>query len=123
MYKSMLNGCLLAVALGTLTACSSTPKPKTEMALSESALQNAEVAGAEQLAPLELRTAREKHAAASSAMSREKFNTAKQLSEQAEVDAELAKAKSEAEKSRLAVQEAEQSIQLIRTELDRSNAQ
>jgi len=68
--------------------------------------------------PIELRTAKEKQSLADSAMARDKFTTAKQLSEQAAVDAELAKAKAEAEKSRMAINELEQSIELIRTELN-----
>jgi len=120
MFKSASNCFLVVVTVGLLSACSSTPKPETEIALSNSALQNAEVAGAKDLAPIELRTAQEKQTQADSAIASKKFTTAKQLSEQAAVDAELAKVKSEAEKSRLAVKEVEDSIKLIRTELDRS---
>lgn len=123
MSKSFSNYYLIAAIVLSLGACSSTPKPKTEIALSNSALQNAEVAGANELAPIELRTAKEKQALADSAMSRESYTTAKQLSEQAAVDAELAKAKSEAEKSRLAVKEVEDSINLIRTELNKTEGQ
>lgn len=119
MYKSLMKWCLVTVATVAISACSSTPKPKTEIALSNSALQNAEVAGAKDHAPIELRTAQEKQALADAAMADKKFTTAKQHSEQAAVDAELAKAKSEAEKSRLAVKEVEDSINLIRTELER----
>jgi len=120
MYKLNSRLCVAALALIILSACSGTPKPRTEIALSNSALQNAEVAGAQDLAPIELRKAREKQALADSAMSREKFTTAKQLAEQAAVDAELAKAKSEAEKSRQALNEVKDSIKLIQTELKRS---
>lgn len=120
MYKKYSTACLMAIALVSLGACSSTPKPRTEIALSNSALQNAEVAGAESHAPIELRTAKEKQALADAAMSREKYTTAKQLAEQAAVDAEFAKAKSEAEKSRIALKEVEDSIRMIRTELNRS---
>lgn len=111
----------IAMLVASITACSGTPKPRTEMALSNSALQNAEVAGASKHAPIELRTAQEKQSLADSAYSKEKFTTAKMLSEQAAVDAEFAKAKSEAQKSRLALEEVEDSIQLIRTELDRTS--
>jgi len=122
MYKNYSKACLVAVTVVCLGACSSAPKPKTEMALSNSALQNAEVAGAANHAPIELRTAKEKQALADAAMSRKKFTTAKQLAEQAAVDAEYAKAKSEAEKSRQAVAEVEDSINMIRTELNRSDS-
>jgi len=121
MIKSTKRIGLLAVALFVVSGCSSTPKPRTEIALSGEALQNAEVAGAAKLAPLELRSAKEKQDLAEAAMQRDKYTTAKRLSEQAAVDAELAKAKAEAEKSRLAVTEVEDSIRLIRTELDRGN--
>lgn len=123
MYKSIYKSCFAGVVALSLCACSGTPKPRTEIALSNTALQNAEVAGAKELAPIELRKAQEKQSLADSAMSREKYTTAKQLSEQAAVDAELAKAKSEAEKSRLAVKEVEDSINLIRTELNRGDDQ
>lgn len=123
MYQSSLKISLLVILVASISACSGTPKPKTEMALSNSALQNAQVAGAKKHAPIELRTAQEKQALADSAYSKDKFTTAKQLSEQAAVDAEYARAKSEAQKSRNAVEEVEDSIQLIRTELDRSNSQ
>lgn len=123
MYKSSMKWGLIAVATVALSACSGTPKPRTEIALSNSALQNAEVAGAKTLAPIELRTAQEKQALADSAMAQKKFTTAKLLSEQAAVDAELAKAKSEAETSRRAVTEVEDSINLIRAELSRSEDQ
>ena len=123
MITTPWKACVLATAILALGACSSAPKPKTEMALSNSALQNAEVAGAKKYAPIELRTAKEKQDLANAALAKEKYTTAKRLSEQAAVDAELAKAKSEAEKSRLALKEVEDSIRLIKTELKRSNSQ
>jgi len=123
MVRTVSQWCVLVLTLGCVSACSGTPKPKTEIALSNAALHNAEVAGAADLAPIELRSAKEKQALANSALARKSYLTAKQLSEQAAVDAELAKAKSEAEKSRSAVKEVEDSINLIRTELNRSSAQ
>ena len=117
MIKTTSKWCVLAATTILLGACSGTPKPKTEMALSNAAVQNAEVAGATELAPIELRTAKEKQALANNALSSKNYLTAKQLSEQAAVDAELAKAKSEAEKSRAAVKEVEDSIDVIRAEL------
>lgn len=123
MIRTPWKTCVLAAAILSLGACSSAPKPKTEMALSNSALQTAEVAGAKKYAPIELRVAKEKQDLANAALASEKYTTAKRLSEQAAVDAELAKAKSEAEKSRLALKEVEDSISMIKTELNRSNGQ
>lgn len=123
MVKTYSKWCVLVVATVALGACSGTPKPKTEIALSNAAVQNAEVAGANDLAPIELRKAKEKQALAGNALALKKYKTAKQLSEQAAVDAELAKAKSEAEKSRSAVKEVEHGINLIRAELKRSGTE
>lgn len=123
MVNSSWKLCLVAAVTVALGACSSAPKPETEIALSNSALQNAELAGAKKYAPIELRTAKEKQDLADAAIADERYTSAKHLSEQAAVDAELAKAKSEAEKSRLALTEVEDSITLIKTELNRSNNQ
>ncbi len=122
MTKFNINAFVLACAVVTLSACGGTPKPKTEIALSQTAVQNAELSGAQNLAPIELRKAKEKQSLAESAISTKNYNTAKQLAEQAEVDAELARAKSEAEKSRLAVEEVDESIRMIRAELNPSDA-
>lgn len=118
MIKTKSKWCVLLVATIALGACSGTPKPKTEIALSNAAVQNAEVAGATDHAPIELRTAKEKQTMANKAFALKNYMTAKQLSEQAAVDAELAKVKSEAEKSRAAVKEVEDSINVIRAELN-----
>ena len=110
----------LALALG---ACGSSPKkPGTELAMSDAALQRAEVAGAREHAPIELRTAREKKEMADRRMVEEEYVEARRLSEQALADAELAEAKAEAEKSRLALREVQDGIQMMRREIVRANA-
>jgi len=120
MVNSSWKMSLVAAVTVALAACSGVPKPETEIALSNSALQNAEVAGAKKYAPIELRKAKEKQDLADAAVADEEYIAAKHLSEQAAADAEFAKAKSEAEKSRLALEEVQSSIKLIRTELNRS---
>ncbi|MBX2837100.1 MAG: DUF4398 domain-containing protein [Gammaproteobacteria bacterium] len=123
MNKTNLIFCGIAAAALTLGGCSSAPKPRTEIALTSTALQNAELAGAREYAPIELRQASEKSAAAETAMKKEEYEKAKRLSEQALVDAEFARAKAEAEKSRLALKEAQDNIQLLRTEMQRTSAE
>jgi len=120
MNKSILTTCLAFALIGSLTACSSAPKPKAELALSQQALQGAEVSGAREYAPIELRTAREKRELAEAAVRKEEYTKAKRLSEQSAVDADFAKAKSNAEKSRLALQEVQNSVKLMRNEIDRA---
>jgi predicted S18 family serine protease len=113
---------LVAALVSSLAACSSTPKPKAEIALTNSALRNAEISGAREYAPIELRTAREKKELADKAVADEEYGRAKRLSAQARVDAELAQAKAEAEKSRLALKEVQDSILLMRQEVSRAGA-
>ncbi len=114
-------GAVLLVA-ATLGACGSkAPKPSSELALAGSALKNAEISGAREYAPIELRIAREKQAAADKAISKERYGKAHQLSSEALVDAELARATADAEKSRLALKEAQDNIEMIRQEAVRTS--
>lgn len=107
----------------SLSACSSAPKPKAELAMTASALQAAESAGAREYAPIELRLAREKQTLADKAMADEEYGRAKRLSNEAKVDAELAKAKTDAERSRIALREVQNSVQMMRQEIGRANGQ
>lgn len=114
-------GAVLLIA-ATLGACGSkAPKPASELALAGSALKNAEISGAREYAPIELRIAREKQAAADKAVSKEHYGKARRLSSEALVDAELARATADAEKSRLALKEAEDNIEMIRQEAVRTS--
>lgn len=122
MKKTKLIFCTLAAAALAVAGCSGAPKPRTELALTNTALQNAELAGARQHAPIELRTANEKKQAANSAMKKDKYDKARRLSEQSLVDAEFARVKAEAEKSRSALIEAQGNIELLRSEMTRTSA-
>ncbi len=122
MTQSLIRlGAVLLVAT-TLGACgSNAPKPASELALASSALKNAETSGAREYAPIELRIAREKQSAADKAVSKERYGKARQLSSEALVDAELARATADAEKSRLALKEAQDNIEMIRQEAIRTS--
>ena len=106
MLRPITSTALVAALALSLGACGSSPKkPGTELAMTDAALQSAEVAGAREYAPIELRTAREKKEMADRKMDQEEYGDARRLTDQATADAELAKAKAEAEKSRLALRE------------------
>jgi len=121
--RSIRTSALVAALALTLGACGSSPKkPATELAMTDAALQSAEVAGAREHAPIELRTAREKKEMADRKIGEEEYADARRLSEQATADAELAKAKAEAQKSSLALREVQDGIQMMRQEIIRANA-
>ncbi len=122
MKRSLSNSAILALLVASVTACSSIPAPDTEMALSDSAVKDAELAGAREYAPLELRRAHEKFANANNALRDEDYASAKHWSEQALVDAELAEAKSYSEKSRIALEELRSNIDLMRKEISHAQS-
>lgn len=120
MKKFVYKYSALVLLAASMAACSSMPAPKTEMALSESAVKGAEMAGAREHAPLELRRANEKLDKAKNAIIAEDYETAKRMAEQATVDAALAESKSDSMQSKLALQEIKDSIALMREEISRA---
>jgi len=119
MHTKLVKTGFAALLVASLAACGSAPKPKAEMALSKSAVNNAELAGAREYAPVYLRKARDKQARAQSAYDKERMTAAKRLSQQALVDAEVAQAKANSQKSLVALQELREGIDLMRTEISR----
>ena len=67
------------------------------------------------------RIAREKKEAADAAMADENYAKAFMLTQEASADAELARAMTDAEKSRLALKEAKDNIEMIRKEATRTS--
>ena len=112
---------MIAGALVVLSACASTPPPTEEVALAGAAVNNASTAGGAELAPAEMRTARDKLDRAKVAMTAEKYDDALLLAQQAQVDAQLAEAKSRSAKSRKAADELQESIRVLREELNRKS--
>jgi hypothetical protein len=94
------SGRLAALAaLLVLAACASAPAPVQEVADAERALQAASAADAGNLAPAAFDKARQKLAAARSALQGGEHVRARRLAEQALVDAEVAQAAAEAEEA------------------------
>jgi Domain of unknown function (DUF4398) len=115
-----------AAALGgalLLGACASFPPPTDQMAVSTAAVAHAVSAGGSQLAPLEMRSAQEKLERANVAMTGKYYNRAATLAQEAQVDAQLAEAKSHAIQSRKAADELQEADRVLREETDRNNKQ
>jgi hypothetical protein len=107
-----------ALALGSalvLTGCAGNP-PTEQMAVTQSAVNEAVSGGGNQYAPLETKSAQDKWTQAQTALSEENYEKAKKLAEQAEWDARLATRKTQAAKADAALQDAQKSIQQIREE-------
>jgi hypothetical protein len=83
----------LAGAALLAAACASVPEPKGEVANADLALRKAEAVNAAELAPMDMRLAREKLQQAKLDVQKEKYVEARRLAEEAEVDALAAEAK------------------------------
>lgn len=89
----------LAALTLALAACASTPPPTDQMAVARAALSHAAGAGANEAAPAEMASARQKLDRANLALLAKDHDLALALSQQAQVDAQLAEAKAHAAKA------------------------
>jgi len=114
--------CGAAMVLG-LAACASDKAPATaDVAVSRAALANATSAGAADLAPAEMQSARDKLMRANQALAAKDYKTAQDLATQASADAQLAQSKANSAKATSAADELQQNIRLLRDELNRANS-
>ena len=109
-----------ALTVLTMAGCASTggDQPREQMAVARAAVDRAAgPAGAD--APVEVSQAREKLERANAAVARKDYDVARRLAEQAEVDANLAEAKSHSARSDRALQEVREGIRQLREEIAR----
>lgn len=121
--NSKQMGVVLCVAAVVLIAgCSSLKTPATaSVAVSKAAVENAAGAGATELAPVEMNSAREKMALANKAMVAKDYKLARDLANQAQADAKLAQSKANSAKAQTAADTLQDDIRVLREELDRAN--
>ncbi len=109
-----------AGAIISLGACASTPPPPVaSLEAARQAIANAEQARAVEHAPLELREARDKLAAANNAVENENMLTAQHLAEESRVLAELAFARAEMEDARIVNEEITRGTLVLQEEMQR----
>lgn len=105
-----------------LTACAASPPAPTEqIAVSKAAVAQASSAGASELAPTELQTAREKLDRAAVAMGSKDYEQARILAEQAQVDAQLAVTKARSVKAQKAAAALQEDSRVLREEINRNS--
>lgn len=111
----------LAVAASLFIAgCASAPAPTAQMAVSRAAVDNAMNAGGNQFAPIQLKSAMDKMSAADKAMAAENYVLAKDMAEQAEVDAKLAGAMARTAQAQKAANALQDDIRVLRHEIERT---
>lgn len=102
-----------------LAACASAPIPKEQLAVAEAAVRQASSANTGEGAPMELRVAIDKLAAARAAVAAGDMVRARQLAEQTELDARVAELHAQTTRSRKAAEESQNAARALSEELDR----
>jgi hypothetical protein len=113
---------LCAAALLSLTACATSQKaPATaDVAVSRNAVDNAVSAGAAELAPQEITSARSKMMRANEALAAKDYTLARELATQAQADAKLAQSKANSTKANAAANALDADLRVLRQEVDRN---
>ena len=99
--------------------CSSAKPPTGILSQAELDVRAASEARADELAPMDLQSAREKLEASKQAMAAKKYDDARRLAETAQVEAELAAAKAEAEITRRTADDLRRRLDPLRPESER----
>ena len=115
--RTRLPVALCALMVLAVSGCAGVPRPDAELAKSDIAVKQAIEAGARTYAPLMLRDAENKLQQARIETENKEYEKALQLTEQVQVDAELAQVTTLAAKAQRSVDELKQSIQLLRKEM------
>jgi hypothetical protein len=118
-----LSIAVILAAVGAAGCATQEVAPVESMTSAELVIKEAKDNNAAVNAPLELRFAEDKLAAAKAAVSREEFVRAKRLADEALMDAKLAEAKSLSVKAKKQAQEMRDTIETLRHEIDRIQSQ
>ena len=121
--NGLAHAAALAAVLG-LSACASQKAPATaDVAVSQNAVANAVQAGAADLAPAEITAARAKMMRANEALAAKDYKLARELSMQAQADAQLAQSKANSAKATAASDALNEDLRVLRQEVERANSQ
>jgi len=110
---------LAACCVLALSACANEAL-NNQLATSREAVDQAKIAGAQERAPADFDTASNKLAQANAAAENRKKDDAMRLAQEAQVDANLARAKNDAVQSRLAAAEMQKSNDIMREMVNRA---
>ena len=118
---ALLGACALA-GLSLISGCATPVSSAPSIAAGAASVEAARSAGAPELDAIDLNEARSKLEKARALAAAGDDRGAMRMAEQADVDAQLARAKAGSERSRLAVTELENGLQTLRDELNRAAA-
>ena len=102
-----------------LSACASVPLPSEQMAVAEAAVQRANTRTTTEFAAAELQIATQKLVSARQAVANKDYERARQLAEQADLDAQVAELHAQSVISRKAAQESQDAARALLEEINR----
>jgi hypothetical protein len=114
---NLMKPIFISIVCLLLAACASTQPDPDVFEAAVQAISNAESVGGDEFAPVEMRFAREKLASGRLAMEKQKYSVVVYLTEEAEINAELAIEKSRTAKSRRQVNELRKSNEELEASL------
>lgn len=117
---ALIRTTAVVLTLGALAACSSTPKPTEQMAVSRTTVNR--VAAEPEVsanAPVDIQKARDKLMQAEKAMAEKDYKMARRLSEEAEVDARVAETRADAAQNASNLKQVQDSIRTLQEEINR----
>jgi len=120
-FDTLKGAAAAAVLLMVAAGCATTPIPDEKIAVAKASVQRAEQSGAPEMAPVEMAEARDKLAHAERAAANRDVQPAIDLADQANLDAQVAEATAQENKSHKAAMELDASLQALRQEALRSN--
>lgn len=118
-HQMMLAAGVAVISAIFMAGCASIPAPTEQMAVSKAAVNNALSAGSNEFAPVQLKSAMEKMDAAERAMTDRNYELARQLAEQAQIDAKLAGTMARSSKAQKAADALQEDSRVLRKEIDR----
>lgn len=118
-HQMMLTAGAAVISAIFMAGCASIPAPTEQMAVSKAAVNNALSAGSNEFAPVQLKSAMEKMDAAERAMTERNYELARQLAEQAQIDAKLAGTMARSSKAQKAADALQEDSRVLRKEIDR----
>jgi len=118
-HQMMLTAGAAVISAIFIAGCASIPAPTEQMAVSKAAVNNALSAGSNEFAPVQLKSAMEKMDAAERAMTERNYELARQLAEQAQIDAKLAGTMARSSKAQKAADALQEGSRVLRKEIDR----
>jgi hypothetical protein len=116
-FKTSRLSLIFLILVGAVAGCATLPPDPSLLDNARTAIELAERAGAREYAPIELRLARERLSSAEFELDRNQADAARRLSDEAEIEARLALARTQAALARAELAQKQRDLEQLRSDL------